>query len=317
MTTDLTERGLERLICKALTGDPCDPPSGRTVGEPPPTYGGVGWSPGNHHDYNREHCVDLIQLRTFLHTTQPDTAPALRLDEDCPTRRKFLARLQNEVTKRGTIEVLRNGIKHGPHDLDLFYGTPSAQNETAQRRFRENQFSVTRQLRYSRDDTQRSLDIGLFINGLPVFTFELKNSLTKQTFNDAIWQYKRDRNPREPLFQFGRCVAHFAVDENEVHFCTHLKGKASWFLPFNRGWQRGAGNPPNPDGLRSDYLWREVLTRASLSRILENYAQVVASRNAKTGKKKRAQIWPRYQQLDVVRRTPARTPVRMERENGT
>ena len=301
MTTDLSERGLERLICKALTGDPCDPPSGRTVGEPPRPYGGVGWSPGNHRDYNREYCVDLIQLRTFLHTTQPNSAPALRLDEDCPTRRKFLARLQREVAKRGTIEILRNGIKHGPHDLDLFYGTPSTQNETAQRRFRQNQFSVTRQLRYSRDDTQRSLDIGLFINGLPVFTFELKNSLTKQTFNDAIWQYKRDRNPREPLFHFGRCVAHFAADENEVHFCTHLKGKASWFLPFNRGWMRGAGNPPNPNGLRSDYLWREVLTRASLARILENYAQVVASRNAKTGKKKRVQIWPRYQQLDVVR----------------
>ena len=302
MTTDLTERGLERLICKALTGDPCDPPSGRTVGEPQRTYGGVGWSPGNHHDYNREYCVDLVQLRTFLHTTQPNSAPALRLDEDCPTRRKFLARLQGEVAKRGTIDVLRNGIKHQAHELDLFYGTPSAHNETAQQRFRQNQFSVTRQLGYSRDNTQRSLDIGLFINGLPIFTFELKNSLTKQTFNDAIWQYKRDRNPREPLFQFGRCVAHFAVDENEVHFCTHLKGKASWFLPFNRGWQRGAGNPPNPDGLRSDYLWREVLTRASLSRILENYAQVVASRNAKTGKKKRVQIWPRYQQLDVVRR---------------
>ncbi|WP_419941187.1 type I restriction endonuclease subunit R [Candidatus Palauibacter sp.] len=302
MTTDLTERGLERLICEALTGDPCDPPSGRTVGERLAPYGGVGWSPGNHHDYNREYCVDLIQLRTFLHATQPDTAPAIRLDEDGPTRRKFLARLQGEIGKRGTIDVLRNGIKHGPHDLDLFYGTPSAQNETAQRRFLQNQFSVTRQLRYSRDDTQRSLDIGLFINGLPVFTFELKNRLTKQTFNDAVLQYRRDRNPREPLFRFGRCVAHFALDENEVHFCTHLRGKASWFLPFNRGWQRGAGNPPNPDGLRSAYLWREVLTRESVANILENYAQVVASRNAKTGRKKKVQIWPRYQQLDVVRR---------------
>ena len=302
MTTDLTERGLERLICKALTGDPCDPPSGRTIGEPPPSYGGVGWSPGNHHDYNREYSIDLVQLRTFLHATQPNAAPALRLDEDCPTRRKFLARLQSEISKRGTIDVLRNGIKHGPHDLDLFYGTPSAQNEKAQRRFRQNRFTVTRQLRYSRDHTQRSLDIGLFINGLPVFTFELKNRLTKQTVNDAIWQYKRDRSPREKLFQFGRCVAHFAVDENEVHFCTHLKGKASWFLPFNRGWQGGAGNPPNPDGLRSEYLWREVLTRESLSNILENYAQVLASKNAKTGKKKKVQIWPRYQQLEVVRR---------------
>ena len=302
MTTDFTERGLERLICEALAGDPCDPPSGRTVGERLAPYGGVGWSPGNHHDYNREYCVDLVQLGAFLGATQPDTAPALRLDEDGPTRRKFLARLQGEIAKRGTIDVLRNGIKHGPHDLDLFYGTPSARNETAQRRFLENRFSVTRQLRYSRDEAQRSLDIGLFINGLPVFTFELKNRLTKQTCHDAILQYKRDRSPSEPLFRFGRCVAHFAVDENEVHFCTYLRGKASWFLPFNRGWRRGAGNPPNPNGLKSEYLWREVLSRESVANILENYAQVVASKGEKTGRKKKVQIWPRYQQLDVVRR---------------
>ena len=301
MTTDTSERGLERLICKALTGHPCDPPSGRSVGEPPAAYGGVGWSPGNHHDYDREYCVDLAQLRAFLHTTQPDSAPALRLDEDCPTRRKFLARLHKQIAKRGTVDVLRHGIRHGPHDLNLFYGTPSDQNEAAQRRFRQNRFSVTRQLRYSRDESQRSLDIGLFINGLPVFTFELKNTLTKQTVHDAIQQYRRDRSPREPLFQLGRCVAHFAVDENEVHFCTHLRGKASWFLPFNRGWQRGAGNPPNPDGLRSDYLWRNVLARESVSNILENYAQLVESKSAKTGRTSRVQIWPRYQQLDVVR----------------
>ena len=270
--------------------------------EPPPGYGGVGWSSGNHHDYDRGYCVDVVQLSAFLDTTQPDSAPALRLDEDCPTRRKFLARLQGEINRRGTIDVLRNGVRHGPHHLDLFYVTPSARNEAAQRRFEQNRFTVTRQLRYSRDETQRSLDIGLFINGLPVFTFELKNRLTKQTVGDAIWQYRRDRNPREPLFRLGRCVAHFAVDENEVHFCTHLRGKASWFLPFNRGWNQGAGNPPNPDGLKTEYLWRDILTRESVSNILENYAQVIASRTAKTDKRKRVQIWPRYQQLDVVRR---------------
>ena len=119
-------------------------------------------------------------------------------------------------------------------------------------------------------------------------------------------QYKKDRNPREKLFGFGRCVSHFAVDENEVHFCTHLKGKASWFLPFNRGWNDGAGNPPKPNGLRSDYLWRQVLTRRSLTNILENYAQIVESKDTKTGKKRRVQIWPRYHQLDAVRRTPGR-----------
>ncbi len=301
-TTDTTERGLERLICKALTGDPCDPPADCTIGDPPAGYGGVGWSCGNHRDYNREYCVDLVQLRAFLNTTQPEAAAALRLTEDGPNRRRFLARLQGEIAKRGTIDVLRNGIRHGPHELDLFYGTPSAENEKAKRRFKQNRFTVARQLHYSQHETQRALDIGLFINGLPVFTFELKNRLTKQTVSDATEQYKKDRNPREKLFEFGRCVAHFAVDENEVHFCTHLKGKASWFLPFNRGWNDGAGNPPNPHGLRSDYLWREVLTRRSLTNILENYAQIVESKDAKTGKKRRVQIWPRYHQLDAVRR---------------
>ena len=120
--------------------------------------------------------------------------------------------------------------------------------------------------------------------------------------NDAVWQYKKDRNPREKLFELGRCVAHFAVDESEACFCTHLKGKASWFLPFNRGWNDGAGNPPNPAGIKTDYLWRGVLARESLTNILENYAQVVASKYERTGRKKLTQIWPRYHQLDVVRR---------------
>ncbi len=302
MTTDTSERGLERLICEALTGDPCDPPSGGTVGEPTPGYGGVGWSPGNGRDYDREYCVDPVQLRAFLEATQPESAAALHLAEDCPARRKFLARLQGEINKRGAIEVLRHGIKHGPHHLELFHGTPSAGNKTARRLFELNRFTVTRQLRYSRDETQRALDIALFINGLPVFTFELKNNLTKQTVHDAVRQYERDRNPREPLFRLGRCVAHFAVDESEVRFCTQLKGKSSWFLPFNRGWNQGAGNTPNPDGLKTEYLWREVLARGSLTNILENYAQMLAPKDAGTGRKKRVQIWPRYQQLDVVRR---------------
>ena len=239
--------------------------------------------------------------RPSLHATQPEAAESLALYDDGPTRRRFLSRLQVQIAKRGTIDVLRHGIKHGAHELDLFYGTPSADNKKARERFELNRFTVIRQLRYSQDETQRALDIGLFINGLPVFTFELKNNLTKQTADDAVWQYKKDRNPREKLFEFGRCVAHFAVDENEVQFCTHLKGKASWFLPFNRGWNDGAGNPPNPNGLKADYLWREVLTRTSLTNVLENYAQVVASRDQKTGKTKRVQIWPRYHQLDAVR----------------
>ena len=302
MSTDTSERGLERLICTALSGHPCEPSPSGTVAEPPASYGGVGWICGNPHDYNREHCVDLVQLSAFLRATQPETAEAFTLCEDGPTRRRFLTRLQGEITKRGTIDVLRHGIRHGAHELVLFYGTPSPGNTQAQERFEQNRFTVTRQLRYSRDETQRALDIGLFINGLPVFTFELKNNLTKQTVDDAVWQYRKDRNPREKLFEFGRCIAHFAVDENEVRFCTELKGKASWFLPFNRGWNDGAGNPPNPDGLKTYYLWREVLTRKGLTNIIENYAQVVETKDDKTSRRKKTQIWPRYHQIDAVRR---------------
>ena len=209
--------------------------------------------------------------------------------------------------KRGIIDVLRKGVKDGPHHVELFYGTPSPGNPAAAERYAQNRFSVTRQLRYSRDETQRALDLGLFINGLPVATFELKNSLTKQTVEDAVEQYKRDRDPREKLFEFGRCVAHFAVDDHAVQFCTHLNGKGSWFLPFNQGWNDGAGNPPNPNGLKTDYLWKRILTRDGLTNILENYTQVVETKDEKTGKKRRKQIWPRYHQLNVVRRLLADT----------
>ena len=260
------------------------------------------WSAGSWLDYDREHCFDLAQLTAFMRDTQPEESDSLGFSEDGPTRRRFFARLQGEISKRGTIDVLRHGVSHGAHDVKLFYGSPSEGNETARERFQQNRFTVTRQLRYSRDETQRALDIALFINGLPVFTFELKNSLTKQTVDDAVRQYAKDRNPRERLFEFGRCVAHFAVDEHEARFCTHLVGSDSWFLPFNRGWNDGAGNPPNPDGIKTEYLWREVLARESVTEILESYAQVVEVRDEKTGRKKKTQIWPRYHQLDVVRR---------------
>ena len=283
MVSDTTERGLEEQIVGVLVDR-----NGYVHGEP--------------EDYNREYCVDWAQLAAFLSETQPDAFEGLRLEDAGPARRKFLARIQGEVTKRGVIDVLRKGVKDGPHHVELFYGTPSPGNPAAAERYARNRFSVTRQLRYSLDETLRALDLGLFINGLPVATFELKNSLTKQTVEDAVEQYKRDRDPREKLFEFGRCVAHFSVDDHEVRFCTHLKGKGSWFLPFNQGCDDGAGNPPNPDGLKTGYLWKRILTRDGLTNILENYAQVVETRDEKTGKKKKVQIWPRYHQLDVVRR---------------
>jgi len=281
-TTDTSEKGLEALIVESLVSQ-------------------AGYVQGRSEDYDRDHAVDLAQLQAFVSATQPETAEALGLGEDTPKRMQFLHRLQGEIAKRGVIDVLRGGVKHGPIHLDLFYGTPTPGNTKAEERFAANVFSVTRQLRYSKDETQLALDLSVFINGLPVATFELKNRLTKQTVEDAVQQYKRDRDPKELLFQFGRCMVHFAVDDQEVRMCTHLKAKDSWFLPFNKGFNDGAGNPPNPSGLKTAYLWEEVLTKRGLTDIIENYAQVVEEKDDK-GRKKYKQIFPRYHQLDVVRK---------------
>jgi len=303
MTTDTSEKGLEALITRAMTGrvDLLSPPYVASETSTPAAEG-TGWLLGDPRHYDRGACVDLVQLRGFLMATQPKLVETFSLETDGPTRRQFLARLEKEIGKRGVIDVLRKGIDHGAHHVELFYGTPSPGNEKASERFACNRFSLTRQLAYSQDETRRALDLGLFVNGLPVATFELKNSLTKQTVEDAVEQYRRDRDPREPLFAFGRCIVHFAVDDGEVRFCTELRGKGSWFLPFNKGWNDGAGNPPNPDGLKTAYLWQEILTPRGLTNIVENYAQIVEETERRTGRKRRKQIFPRYHQLDVVRR---------------
>ena len=308
MTTDTSEKGLETLIMRHITGVDGFTVTLGSMGEKPDATG-TGYFAGSPKDFDRSHALDVPQLFAFLRATQPEEFKKLAMfhagDPKDINRLKFLARLSSEIGKRGVIDVLRKGVDHGPLHFDLFYGTPSPGNTKAGALHAQNRFSVTRQLAYSTDETRRALDLCLFINGLPIATFELKNSLTKQTVEDAIQQYKHDRDPRERLFEFGRCVVHFAVDDSEVRMCTELKGKASWFLPFNKGFNDGAGNPPNEHGLKTDYLWKEVLTPAGLTNILENYAQIVEERDTKDRKKKRTQVWPRYHQLGVVRKALA------------
>ena len=309
MTTDTSEKGLETLIMRHMTGVDGLAIAPNSVARPQAPYGGTGYIAGSAQDYDRAHALDVPQLFAFLRATQPDAFRKLALadanDASDINRLKFLARLSSETAKRGVIDVLRKGVAHGPLHFALFYGTASKGNARAEARHAQNRFSITRQLAYSIDETRRALDLCLFINGLPIATFELKNRLTKQTVEDAVEQYRRDRNPRERLFEFGRCVVHFAVDESEVQMCTELRGKGSWFLPFNKGYHDGAGNPPNPHGLKTDYLWKEVLTPAGLTDILENYAQIVEEKDPRTGRKKRRQVWPRYHQLGVVRQALA------------
>ena len=274
MTTDTTEKGLETLISNSLMNN--------------------GWLPGDTQEYDRTNCVDLLHLSAFLNETQPETAASLSLDSDTPTRKQFLARLKQQVGSRGIIDIFRKGLQHDSHNnITLFYEPPTPGNTQAEERYRQNRFSVTRQLRYSPSKQLLSLDIVLFINGLPIVTMELKNRLTGQTVTDAVEQYKFTRDPKEDLFRAGRCAVHLAVDEEEVKFCTELKGKQSEFLPFNKGKEDGgAGNPVNPNGLRTAYLWEETLTPEGLTDIILNYAQKVSNR----------QVWPRYHQLDVVRK---------------
>ena len=282
MFTDTSEKSLETLIVDWLRDQ-------------------NGYEQGENADYDRDHAIDVTRLFRFLNTTQPEEMAKLQLDASEIKRKQFLDRLQGEIAKRGIIDVLRNGFSYYPASFVMFYMTPSPKNHKAAELFQQNIFSVTRQLRFSNDNTRLALDLCIFINGLPVITCELKNQLTKQNVQDAVDQYQRDRVPQELLFNFKRCMVHFAVDDAEVRFCTKLEGKDSWFLPFNKGVDDGAGNPTNPDGLKTDYLWKNILTKPSLANIIENYAQVVVEVEKKTKRKKEKLIFPRYHQLDVVR----------------
>lgn len=279
--TNTKESGLESLIVKWLVEE-------------------NGYEQGTNADYNRDYAMDETRLFRFLADTQPDALDTLGVWKSDLKKKQFLNRLQGEIVKRGVIDVMRNGVRVYPATLILFYLTPTENNDKAKERYEKNIFSITRQLRYSRDATRLALDLCLFLNGLPVITFELKNRLTKQNVLDAVRQYQNDRDPRERLFQFKRCMVHFAVDDARVKFCTKLDGKHSWFLPFDQGYNDGAGNPPNPNGIMTDYLWKDILTKQKLSRIIENYAQLVVAEEAETNKKTVRQIFPRYHQLDCV-----------------
>ncbi|MFM2168745.1 MAG: hypothetical protein RIS79_3116 [Verrucomicrobiota bacterium] len=297
MPSQTTEVALEACIERALTG-------GMTVAdavrqEPTQDHSGNGWKRGKPGDFNAEFAVDEAMLWQFLEDTQAKELEKLRHKLDW--KRQVLERLHRKLKKDGILTVLQKGLEVDNAHLELLYRLPyNDLNPDVKARFESNRFSVTRQVHHSLADPLKSVDMVLFINGLALATLELKNPWTGQNVNHAKKQYREDRDPKETLFHFRRCLVHFAVDPDEVWMTTKVDGTDTYFLPFNQGRPNGAGkgNPPNPHGPKSAYLWQDVLTRQSLCNIIEHFAKVVEeSRNTST-----ILYFPRYHQLQVVRK---------------
>ena len=252
-------------------------------------------------DYNKDYALDTERVKRFLLSTQKQKVENTACFASEVSERKFFIELNKQLANRGITDVLRKGFRFISELFDMYYPLPSELNPTAKEMYDKNIFCVTRQLYYSKDNSN-SIDVMISLNGLPVMTLELKNHYTGQTVENAVKQYQTDRDPKDPLLAPKRCAVHFAVDDDDIKMCTWLCGKPSWFLPFNKGVNGGAGNPVNPYGVRTAYLWEEILKKESLSDILENYAQVVKKKDEKTGVEKVSVVWPRYHQLDVVRR---------------
>ena len=259
-----------------------------------------GYCIGNPADFDREFAIDGKLFWQFLEATQPTQLAKLK---DRPNwQRLLLERLNKKIKKDSVLAVLKKGLDIDDAHFDLLYRLPyNDLNPEVVANFAANIFSVTRQVHYSESDTFKSVDMVLFVNGLAIATLELKNPWTGQNVHHAIKQYRTDRDPREPLFEFGRCLVHFAVDPDEAYMCAQLAGNDSNFLPFNKGFNFGKGNPVNPKGHKTAYLWEDILPRRGLTNIIEQFAKFTVEKDKKTGKERKVLFFPRYHQLDVVR----------------
>lgn len=253
-------------------------------------------------DYDAELCLLPQTVIRFLQVTQPEKWKVYKDVTGGDAEAKVLRRIREVVERNGTLHLFRKGFDESGHHFEMcFFKPTSGMNPDIIKLYEGNVFHVMRQVKFSRE-TEKSIDMGLFLNGLPIFTAELKNKLTGQQVNHAKVQY-RDRDAKEPIFQFGRCFAHFAVDTDLVAMTTHVDGRNTHFLPFNMGNDGGAGNPPRLTGIATAYLWEEIWKRDSVLDLIQRFIQVVDDvdkKGKKTGKKKL--IFPRYHQLDSVRK---------------
>ncbi|MFM8341444.1 MAG: type I restriction endonuclease [Methylomonas sp.] len=306
MVSKTTEKELEIAIEKQLTGSCLEAQKGVAETSELPFSPSHGYQLGLPQDFNARYAIDSKRFWAFLEHTQHDELEKLQ-KHGGDWQLKVLERFDKLIKKYGLLHLLKKGLSVDDATLQLMYPAPLASSsDKVKQNFADNIFSSTRQVRYSLSNTLEEIDLVLFINGLPFATLELKNPWTGQTARyHGQKQYREDRDINQPLLQFGRCLVHMAVDTDEIYMTTKLAGPHTFFLPFNKGHNHGAGNPPNPNGHKSAYLWQEVFSKDSVANIIQHFVRLDGS--SKKPLDKRTLFFPRYHQLDVVRKLVAHT----------
>lgn len=300
MKSRTNELALETAIEKSLCGLSTEDIKNGVVAEPTEAYGGQGYQIGYPADFNPKYALDEARFWDFLENTQKDELEKLKRQSDWKI--KILDRYDKLVKKYGILRLLRKGLAVDDAHFTLFYVAP-LQNSSQQIKanFEQNQFSVTRQLRYSASNPLEEIDMVIFINGIPISTIELKNHWTGQNAKvHGINQYKFKRDITQPLLNFGRCIVHLAIDTDEIYMTTKLNGAKTFFLPFNLGNNYGKGNPVNPFGHKTAYFWQDILRKESIANIIQHFVRFDGTE--KDALSKKTLFFPRYHQLDVVRR---------------
>ncbi|MCB4746656.1 MAG: type I restriction endonuclease subunit R [Sulfurovum sp.] len=294
------EQALESSIEKSLAGISLEELS-EGVAEPSAPYGNnKKFYMGDPNDFDKEYAIDTKRFWHFLETTQAQELDKLKRDPQY--KLKIIQRLDRMIKKYGILDILKKGLSVEDAHFTLMYVAPlPSSSAEIKKRFASNEFSVTRQLRYSVSNPGEEIDMVIFLNGLPIVTLELKNAWTGQTARvHGQKQYREDRDIKQTLLQFARCIVHMAVDTDEVYMTTRLAGRKTFFLPFNKGNNLGKGNPVNEHGHKSAYLWEEVFGKASLANIIQHFVRLDGARSDALSK--RTLFFPRYHQMDVVRK---------------
>ena len=304
MVSQTNEQALETAIERALIGSSFEDDVGSVSDVVAPSYvnSHQGYQSGHPDSFDKQFALDTLLFWRFLEKTQTTELVKLQKNNPKDWQRKVLERYDRVIKSKGVLHLLKKGLSVDNAHLNLMYPAPLASSsEQVHLNFIENIFSCTRQVRYSSANPLQEIDMVLFINGIPLITLELKNAWTGQTARyHGQKQYREDRDPLQPLLQFGRCVVHMAVDTDEVYMTTKLAGNKTFFLPFNKGHLHGQGNPPNPSGHKTAYLWNEVFRKESIANILQHFVRMDGS--SKDPINKRTLFFPRYHQMDVVRK---------------